>query len=135
MFKSLKRNWALARASVIRKEVEDAINQIQGLSPEANFSSSGYIVHSINSILKRCGSLDNMSDDGKKAIAKDLTGLARQTFDYNMPKGFAVSLCAAHIEAKALPGEDAKFVETITQRLIDMAYEIDSQKQQDNNSE
>lgn len=135
MFKNLKRNWDLARASVLRKEVEDAIHKIQGLSPEANYSISDYLLYALNSLLKRSGSLDNMSDDGKKAMAKDLADLAKQTFDSNMPKGFGIFLCAAHIESKALPGEDAEFVEAITQKLIDTAYEIDSQKQQNNSEE
>lgn len=129
MFKGLKNRWAEARADVLRKEVEDIIARAQSLDEEVNFYISQHLINALESVERNCGPLKNMSNDGKKTIAKDLSDLAKKSFDLDMGKGYGIFLCSAHIESQVLPGDNARYVQSATQELINIAQTINDQVQ------
>ena len=130
MFSKIKIKWAEARSDALRHEVEDSIAKIQTLDKEVSVNISQYIRCALDSVIKDSGSLTNLSSDGKKIIAKELQLLAKKSFDLNMAKGYGYFLCGSFIEAQALPGNNARAVETIVSGIISLADKLDTDAQE-----
>jgi len=126
MFKGIKNQWNEARAENLRQEVEDIVFRLQSFDEEMNFKISQYLLNTYNLVIQDYGSLDNVTNDGKKQISKQVKKLAKKVLDFNMAEGYGAFLCSAYIESQALPGQNAKIIESLVGNLIIAANEIDN---------
>ena len=124
MFKGIKNSWNKARADVLRKEVEDIIQRLQTAEEAVNFRSATTLAEAYKNIESQFGLISNVSNNGKKQLAKKLLQDAKITFDFDMGKGIGLAILSAYLESMTLPGDDAKFVESVTFRMIDAALTV-----------
>jgi hypothetical protein len=75
--------------------------------------TSGYL-----EINQTHGFMSNISEDGKKRLAKKVLAIAKKDFVFDMGRGHGLFLISAYLEAQTLPGKDAAFVRFIADGLL-----------------
>src|SRR5665213_3484679 len=123
MFSGMRDQWRRARATELRKEVEDSIARLARGDDVVNVQCIAAVDDGMRFIGKEYGSLSNVSQDGKRELAKAFQRQARSAFNLNMGKGFGLALLSAHIEAQVLPGDDARLVERLLTEFLGMAID------------
>jgi hypothetical protein len=108
MFSAITNLWRDARGSVLKKEVVDALDRL--LQSHADVQALAVITFlaALKSTEQEYGSINNLSNDRRRAIAKGFKNVARGAFDSNVGGGYGLFLVSAYIEASALPGRDAE---------------------------
>lgn len=127
MFGGLKRQWREARAKVLRGEFEDAVARLQGLALEVNTRAAATMAAAFRTVQSRYGNLENVSNDGKRQIAKEILRAAKEKFTLDLGAAYGLALTSMHIECQALPGDDARFVQLATTDILKTALEVADQ--------
>ena len=108
MFSAIANLWRGARGSVLRKEVIDGLDKLSLSHVDVQALCAITFLDALKSVQQEFGSINNLSNDRRRALAKRFNTLARQTFDDNVGGAYALFLVSAYLEASALPGEDAE---------------------------
>lgn len=121
MFRKIFQGWQEARGAILRKELEDTILRLNQLGTDTNQRACEALFLSYQFIEERHGSISNISNEGKKQLAKIIAKKARENFNLDMGKGYGLFMLSAYLESSALPGEDAAFVKAVCEEFIEMA--------------
>jgi hypothetical protein len=116
--------WHEARGNVLRKEFEDSMLRLPALGDEVNLRASLTMADGFHKLAQRFGSLSNVSNDGKKKIAAQLKEEAKQSFDFDMGRGYGLALLSMLFESEALPGEDAEYVSRMALQMLQAALQV-----------
>lgn len=130
----MKDMWQEARSNVLRKELDDAILRLSGLGDEVKVRASLAMADAFHKLTQRPVSLANVSNEGKKKIAAQLNDEGKRSFDFDMGHAYGLALLSMMIEAEALPGADAMYVQRITREMLQaalQAYEGGTDKSKD----
>ena len=115
MFSGIKRRWAEARADVAAKEVEDFIRRFH----DSGRASQGWAFRAFDAVYSANGDVSNLSDDHKRALAKQYMQWARSAFhgSQNSMSGQldamsapGAALLSLYYEALTLPGPAARHI-------------------------
>jgi len=106
---------------VLLQEFDDAFQRLQSASPETHAEllvglTTGYL-----NIKNQAASLENSSAEYRRQLAKQIRQHAKSKFHTNVGLAYALAFLSMHIEATALPGEQAETVRTRTMDLINIA--------------
>ena len=121
MFEKIVTAWQEARANRLLKELEDSILRLRSYDNTVQLYVHTTVSDVYDLIIKQFGSLDNISYDGKKQLAKMYKKKAKEKFNFNLGQGYGLFFISAFLESKILPGEDARLVEQISTELLDSA--------------
>jgi hypothetical protein len=124
MFSGIRERWREARASELRKEVEDSFQRLRAAGNEANLRFATHAADILQRLESQFGRLDRVSSDAKLKIAKELRGQARASFDQDQGQAYALFFISADLDAQTLPGSDAVFVKAMCASLLDAAMKV-----------
>jgi nucleoid DNA-binding protein len=127
MFQMIRDSWREARAIELRKEYDNSMSQIVGLSIDVAAMLVHLLALEYNKLIDGHGNLNNLSADYKKKLSKSYLRQARRVYDQNMSQGFAYAHIGMYLEAQTIKGEDAKYVVDMSTEMIRAALkEIDN---------
>lgn len=118
MFKSIANLWRGARGTALFKQVDEIARTMPSLQGQAGARCIATILSEMPALRERTGNFTNVSNDGRKQIAKSLAAEARKSFDFDDGRGTALTLMAIYVETSALPGADAARAHSIAGEMI-----------------
>jgi hypothetical protein len=126
MFSKLRELWRGARASELRKDIEDSAQRLRLAGDEVNYRFARYATSVCKTIESQYGPLNAIAPEFKLKIAKELRIQARAAFDQDQGRGYALFTLSAYLESLTLSGSDAIFVRAMSASLLDAALEVAS---------
>ena len=118
MFKSIANLWRGARGTKLFKQVDEIARTMPNLQGQAAARCISTILSEMAPLRERTDNFANISNDGRKQIAKSLMAEARKSFDLDDGRGTALTLIAIYVETSALPGADAAQAHSIAGQMI-----------------
>jgi|ERR1700678_2849911 hypothetical protein len=118
MFKSIANRWQVARGTELFKQVDEIARTMPTLQEQAGARCMATILSEMPALRERTGNFANVSNDGRKQIAKSLIAEARKSFDLDVGRGTALALISIYAESSALPGADAALAHSIAAQMI-----------------
>lgn len=110
--------WRHGRAAELRAEFEDVLFRLRSLTDSEHERCLITMMMTRQQLLREYCPLQYISDDGILAMADAMRRSARRCVDIDAGGSWGYILVAVHIESLILPGEDAAFVSSMSERLF-----------------
>lgn len=124
MFKLIRESWKSARAYELRKEYDNSMSHISGLSEDVVAMLVSSLALEYNELIEEHGNLNNLSADYKKKLSKKYLNQAKKIYDQNMSQGFVFAHLGMYLEAQTIKDENAKYVVDMSTEMIEAALKV-----------
>jgi hypothetical protein len=121
MLEHLITGWRQARATRLKRQVENASLYVRDLGDEQAERFGRGLNFLFNDWLERFGRLNDCEVRIRKHAVKEMRRDARRRYQDDIGAAYALEFLSYHIEASYLPGEDAAFVYDLTSYYISQA--------------
>lgn len=130
MFKSIKRVWQEARGKLLADEFNDAVMRLGELPPEARLRAYLNYAGWYDQLTQHHGSLNNLSNDARKMIAREILRRAKSKFRFDSGTGYGFALMSMYLESSALPGAQAGTIHRLCRVQLGIARELTAEVDQ-----
>jgi hypothetical protein len=124
MFQMIRDSWREARAIELRKEYDNSMSHISGLSEDVVAMLVSSLALEYNELIEEHGNLNNLSADYKKKLSKKYLNQAKKIYDQNMSQGFVFAHLGMYLEAQTIKDENAKYVVDMSTEMIEAALKV-----------
>jgi len=124
MFEHIKQQRREARGEGLRRELEDVIVRLNASGPDVNARALLTLAMALRELGAKHGHLDNISNDEKARLAKQIRKAAERKFAFDIGAGYGLSLLSMHIESQAVPGNSGRIVQFTTRDFVKAALQL-----------
>ncbi len=116
MFDGIKREWKDSQSRLMKAELEKALSEMNGLSPQLRERSIAILFDAYDRILASTANFENITLEAKNKLMKAFRSDARNCYDYDRSKSLGLKLFSLWLESSMGDSLESKevFKETNT---------------------